>query len=330
MFRAAGVEAEAIPTAGPGTAAEQALQLAAGGCEAIIACGGDGTVHEAMQQIVAQRTPVALGTLPLGTGNGLAAELGIPRAPRRGAEALLRFQPRRIPVGRVESTLVASTAAPVWTRATSPARPNAKSLNDPTGESPASTQSSSAVARYFIIAAGAGADAEIIYRLSLGMKRRLGVTAYYIAGLQLFCAHRFVPFELELRALDGSVRRDVAGQLAIARIANFGGAMRTLVPRGALTGAELRLVYFRTPRRWPLLRHAVAASVDRFWNIPTMEIASATEVTCRPLAADVALEAPWRGLDAARRVYTQADGELLGGLPARFSLVPDALTLLMP
>jgi diacylglycerol kinase family enzyme len=34
--------------------------------------------------------------------------------------------------------------------------------------------------------------------------------------------------------------------------------------------------------------------------------------------------------DAADRVYVEADGELLGRLPARMSVVPDALSLVVP
>jgi diacylglycerol kinase family enzyme len=31
-----------------------------------------------------------------------------------------------------------------------------------------------------------------------------------------------------------------------------------------------------------------------------------------------------------RKIYVEADGELLGTLPAQISIVPDALTLLVP
>jgi diacylglycerol kinase family enzyme len=34
--------------------------------------------------------------------------------------------------------------------------------------------------------------------------------------------------------------------------------------------------------------------------------------------------------DASSRIYVEADGELLGRLPARMTLVPDALSLIVP
>ena len=46
VLRAAGVEALVVPTRAPGTAGEQAREAVAAGCDTIVACGGDGTVHE--------------------------------------------------------------------------------------------------------------------------------------------------------------------------------------------------------------------------------------------------------------------------------------------
>src|SRR5947209_10557169 len=72
VLRIAGVEALPVATHGPGAAPAQAMEMISGGCDTIVACGGDGTVHEAMQQMVEQRTPAALGVIPLGTGNATA------------------------------------------------------------------------------------------------------------------------------------------------------------------------------------------------------------------------------------------------------------------
>lgn len=46
------------------------------GTEAVYAVGGDGTVHEVAKRLIG--TPLALGILPVGSGNGLARHLGIP------------------------------------------------------------------------------------------------------------------------------------------------------------------------------------------------------------------------------------------------------------
>ena len=79
VLHAAGIEAEALETIGPGSAAAQAEEAARRGCDTIIACGGDGTVHEILQSLVG--TDVALGVVPLGTANALATNLGLRTTP---------------------------------------------------------------------------------------------------------------------------------------------------------------------------------------------------------------------------------------------------------
>src|SRR5262249_9675808 len=143
VLRAGGVEAMPVETRGPGTAPTQAMEMIAAGCDTIIACGGDGTVHEAMQQMVQRRVDAALGVLPLGTGNALAKDLGVPADPARAAQHLLEFAPRRIAVGKLEPL----------------------SGPSPTG-------------RYFIAIAGVGSDAHLLYRIDLEAKRRLGMLFY--------------------------------------------------------------------------------------------------------------------------------------------------------
>ena len=53
---------------------------------AVIACGGDGTVNMALQAVAG--THIALGILPVGTGNDNAGALGVPRDPREAANLI--------------------------------------------------------------------------------------------------------------------------------------------------------------------------------------------------------------------------------------------------
>jgi diacylglycerol kinase family enzyme len=75
VLRQSGVEAEIVETLSPGSAGPLAMEAVRRGCDAIIACGGDGTVHEVLQSLVG--TDVALGVIPLGTANAHAADLGL-------------------------------------------------------------------------------------------------------------------------------------------------------------------------------------------------------------------------------------------------------------
>jgi diacylglycerol kinase family enzyme len=67
--------------------------------DAILAAGGDGTVHDAAEGLIGSSTP--LGIIPMGTANVLAREINLPRTPVQLAEALLEGAIRNIAVGQV-------------------------------------------------------------------------------------------------------------------------------------------------------------------------------------------------------------------------------------
>lgn len=86
-LRRGGFAVEALPTAGPGDATRLARKIAeAGGTEAVLAFGGDGTVREVAEGLLG--SAVALGILPGGTVNLLARALGLPANPVAAAAAL--------------------------------------------------------------------------------------------------------------------------------------------------------------------------------------------------------------------------------------------------
>jgi undecaprenyl-diphosphatase len=72
----------------------QALQA---GAEVVFACGGDGTVTACARELAG--TDVALAVVPAGTGNLLAANLGLPAHPAAAVAAVTSRSRRRIDVG---------------------------------------------------------------------------------------------------------------------------------------------------------------------------------------------------------------------------------------
>jgi len=78
------------------------------GADLVVACGGDGTVNAVAQALCG--TDVVLGVLPLGTGNLLAGQLGIPGALEDAIAALLHGSDRRFDLGVVDGRVFVGMA----------------------------------------------------------------------------------------------------------------------------------------------------------------------------------------------------------------------------
>jgi diacylglycerol kinase (ATP) len=100
LLRENGAHLELVETSrhGEGMRITAAAALS-GNFDAIVAAGGDGTVHDAAAGLLGSDTP--LGVIPMGTANVFAREVGLPFSPESVARALLGGKVRSIPVGQV-------------------------------------------------------------------------------------------------------------------------------------------------------------------------------------------------------------------------------------
>ena len=137
VLEAAGYEVAVHPTEGHGHAVELAAAAAKEGVDIVAAYGGDGTAMQAAEGLHGSSVP--LGLVPGGTGNLLAANLGISRNLVKAAEIVATGTPRTIDLGRLETA---------------------------------------AGRRYFAVGCGAGYDADLVTRPTPESKRRWGVGAY--------------------------------------------------------------------------------------------------------------------------------------------------------
>lgn len=281
-LRKAGMDAAAEPTRGASTGGDQARDGIAAGCDTVVACGGDGTVNDVLQGLVGSSANLAV--LPLGTGNALANDLGLARDIPSAVRMLLTATPRKVVVGRI------STAG----------------RNVP---------------RYFIVGAGVGADAHMVYRLSTAFKKRAGMLAYYGESTRQWALHTFPEFHVEYRDLEtGQTRSTSATQVLAIRITYFGGVLRRLAPGAALHRNDLRLVVFRTRSRYRYLRYMWNVLLDRDTPVADVDFAYSDRVLCTPIPSK----------SKSPRIYAEADGELLGGLPIEITAPGDTVSLLVP
>jgi YegS/Rv2252/BmrU family lipid kinase len=283
VLERAGVEVNTIATESPESAGIQAQEAVRQGYETILACGGDGTVHEALQRLVGGSA--ALGVIPMGTANALATDLGLPSSPVKAVKMLLTAIPERVSVGHIF-------------------------YRDSEG---------SQRSRYFIVAAGIGADAIFLSRLDAGLKQRLGYALYLVEGFRVWATHSFPMFAASFIESGSSTPRVVeVSQLLAVRISNFGGVLNHLAPGAALVNSHLRLIAFKTRSRLRYMKFLTAVLFGRHRFSPTIELVKAVSVECSDLEGSTA------------RLLVEADGEVLGTLPVRIEVVQQALTLLVP
>ena len=173
-------------TEAPEHAVELAAEAARDGADVVVACGGDGTVHEVVNGLVGTET--ALSVLPGGTANIWAHEAGVPRNPERALALLTDGRRERVDLGIIE-----------W----------------PDGRP----------ARHFLLMCGVGLDAEVVRRVGSGgwWKRRLGRAWYIVVGLST--ALRFAPVFAEIEAGGERFERELLLGIA-GNTRHYGGRAR--------------------------------------------------------------------------------------------------------
>ncbi len=99
-------DVEIRPTSARSEAEAFAAEAVREGYACVVACGGDGTVHEVVNALAG--TDVALGILPCGRGNDYARAMGIPAAPEKAASVLLQGHVRPFDLGKVNDRYFAT------------------------------------------------------------------------------------------------------------------------------------------------------------------------------------------------------------------------------
>lgn len=100
---AARPEARLEVTRRPGDAERLAAEAPAAGHDRVIAVGGDGTVQEVVNGLLAGERPPELGIVPLGSGNDLARSLRLPAEPATAWRAAIGRDTRALDVARARN-----------------------------------------------------------------------------------------------------------------------------------------------------------------------------------------------------------------------------------
>ena len=214
-------------------------------------------------------TPLAV--LPAGTANVLAVETRVGTRFERAAEQIDSLRPRRISIGRV-------------------------------------TCDGGRVSRYFLLMAGIGLDAHIVYRVNAAFKARAGKLAYWLAGLSLV-GRRLPEFDVEI---DGERRR--CSFALISKVRNYGGDF-TIARNVTLLDDQFEVVLFEGKSAFRYVKYLLGLALNRLEGMKGVTVLTARRIVASCPDDD--------------RVYVQIDGEFAGRLPAEIEIVPDALTLML-
>jgi YegS/Rv2252/BmrU family lipid kinase len=209
---------------------------------------------------------VPLGVLPGGTANVLAMEIGLGSRPEAAAERLATFESRPVALGRITGRFGS---------------------------------------RYFLLMAGAGLDANIVYEVSAGLKNAAGKLAYWAAG----CLRFFRRVEQLEVGVDDKVY--ACGFALISRVRNYGGNLE-IASGASLHDDQFEVVLFEGSNPLRYFWYMLNVAAKRVQRIRGVHVVRATRVEILTPAA------------------VQIDGEFLGRQAVSIEIVPSALRLLLP
>jgi diacylglycerol kinase (ATP) len=163
--------------------------------------------------------------------------------------------------------------------------------------------------RHFLLMAGAGLDADIVYNLNPRMKEAVGKVAYWIGGFSK--VGRRIP-EFTVQAEGREYRASFA---LLSRVRNYGGDLE-IAPTISLLDDEFEMVLFEGESSLEFLKYMLAVVVHQQRTMRGITILRTRQAT---------FSAP-----EDCNIHLQVDGEYVGLAPAHVEIVPNALTLLVP
>jgi YegS/Rv2252/BmrU family lipid kinase len=195
VFAAAGWHTDIMLKEYGGHTMELATDAAKQDYDQVIAYGGDGTLNQVVNGLMnGKKHNSIVGTLPGGTVNQWAAEVGIPEDPVKAALALVSSNVRKVDVARVDVTMLTVLPSTEKER-----QPTLVGTHDNKVESEKGKTSSGAK-HHFLMMAGLGIDAAVMARVNKNLKHHIGVAAVGITATEQLPKQRAFP--VEIRAME--------------------------------------------------------------------------------------------------------------------------------
>jgi YegS/Rv2252/BmrU family lipid kinase len=177
VFSAAGWKTDTALKEFGGHTIQLAREAAEAGYDLVIGFGGDGTLNQVINGVMAaKRRRGIVGVIPGGTANVWAHEIGLPEDPVKASLLLINSEGRRVDLGHVQ---VDSFPLP----------PSKKDRQK-------KQRLASGGRHHFLLMAGLGIDAAIMRRVSTPLKEKIGEAAVALAAVKESPSHHAFPIEI--------------------------------------------------------------------------------------------------------------------------------------
>jgi YegS/Rv2252/BmrU family lipid kinase len=175
-----------------------AKDAAEAGYDLVIGYGGDGTLNQVVNGVMAaKKSRSIVGVIPGGTANVWAHEIGMPEDPIKAALLLINSEGRRVDLGHVDV--------------------------DYLGQKKEGTTSGGR--RHFLLMAGLGLDAAVMGRVSTSLKEKIGNAAVAIAAAKVLPTQHTFPIEIRTSGAgreEGVLWKGEAIQVIIGNTRRYG------------------------------------------------------------------------------------------------------------
>ncbi|HWZ20237.1 MAG TPA: diacylglycerol kinase family protein [Ktedonobacteraceae bacterium] len=194
VFAAAGWKTDVVLKEYGGHTMELATNAATKGYDQVIAYGGDGTLNQVVNGLMnGKKHKSILGTLPGGTVNQWAAEVGISQDPVKAALALVSSNVRKVDVARVDVTSLTLHPSVQKEQQNSIVDTQEKKVDAEKEKTPPGAR------QYFLLMAGLGIDAAIMGRVNKNLKHHIGIAAVGITATEKLPEQRAFPVEMRVK-----------------------------------------------------------------------------------------------------------------------------------
>ncbi|XP_068650517.1 sphingoid long-chain bases kinase 2, mitochondrial [Aristolochia californica] len=271
-------------TSGPSHAIDITREAIREGADAVVAVGGDGTLHEVVNGFISDGKPTlsyengsthttALGLIPLGTGSDFARTFGWKNDPHEAVERIARGVKSKIDVG----VIIGASEEP----------------------------------HYFINVADVHLSSKAGYYAS--RYKTFGNLCYVIGALRAFMGHSNRDLKIKVNGGVWEIFPKVTA-LCIGNAKFFGGGMK-ITPNGDPCNGSFEVVILQNFKWYDFifkLHKLYAGTHLSEKNVYSLSVQS-VEV---------------EEIIFSDSIYVQSDGEHLGFLPRKFSILPGAIEML--